>query len=192
MGSDKRDDDSAVLDGMLDDLDFLDDGADFDAAADLVFDGESLRGVKLFGDLFGDANVVKEFYAYGLEDVDEAGSALEYSPIGDVDADSSLCQMCGEDTEALAEYYMVTFELWKTVVLEEMQPGMLCVGCLEGLLGRELVSEDFLEAPVNYSAYKSERLLARLGEWFRAADGPFASQSEMKTVMDRLSRERGW
>lgn len=184
QGNDEWDDDE--FEDLLDDLDDL--GVDFDDIP--VFDDEELSAGG--EELFGDANTVKDFYAYGMENSEDAGFALALAAAGEVEEVSPLCQVCGEDTEALAEYYMVKFELWKASVPFEMQGGMLCVGCLEGLLGRELVREDFLEAPVNYSANKSERLLARLGEWFRAADGPFESPDEMKKTMDRLSWERGW
>jgi hypothetical protein len=56
---------------------------------------------------------------------------------------------------------MVTDEVWETAHPEKR--GMLCIGCLEDRLGRQLTSDDFTDAPINqgYFGY-SERLLQRL------------------------------
>lgn len=81
-----------------------------------------------------------------------------------------LCYDCGVDTVRIKEYYMIQFELWETAIPADIQHRELCLGCLETRLGRQLVSTDFIEAPVNYTKDKSERLLNRLGPWFRDFD----------------------
>lgn len=45
------------------------------------------------------------------------------------------------------EWYMVTDEVWAAAGMPHR--GFLCVGCLEGRLGRELSGPDFTDAPVN-------------------------------------------
>lgn len=97
-----------------------------------------------------------------------------------------ICMGCGVDTDAIDEYYMVQFEIWKTSVPKWAQRGILCIGCLEDRVGRELTTEDFIEAPVNYTLDKSERLLSRLGEWFRAADNPWESDEQRQAFLARF------
>lgn len=78
-----------------------------------------------------------------------------------------LCHDCDTDTNP-SEYYMVRDHVWE-------QAGMvarrryddhvyLCVGCLEKRLGRELRSDDFTGAPVNWlpDLDRSERLWNRI------------------------------
>jgi hypothetical protein len=77
------------------------------------------------------------------------------------DRSSFLCLDCGVDTGAIDEEYRVTNELWARV--NPGGEGMLCIGCLEKRLGRELTPDDFLiwddrDHPM------SERLLKRLGD----------------------------
>lgn len=61
-----------------------------------------------------------------------------------------------------SEYYMVQHELWSVY---GVRYGMLCIGCLERRMGRELTSADFLDCPLNRVEYqpKSLRLMRRLG-----------------------------
>ena len=73
------------------------------------------------------------------------------------DRSSLLCLDCGVDTIAIDEYYMVTHELWAN------SDGMLCIGCLEKRLGRELTPDDFPSCWDDRDHPKSERLLERLG-----------------------------
>lgn len=83
------------------------------------------------------------------------------------------CARCGLDTKRAGEFYMVVPEVWDAVTGSNQQV-MLCVGCVEHRLGRQLAPTDFTDAPVNdhprRSRYphgfwnrKSSRLLARLG-----------------------------
>jgi hypothetical protein len=72
------------------------------------------------------------------------------------------CGDCGIDTIAIGEYYMVRDDLWPLDRLD----GMLCIGCLERRLGRELAATDFDDAPVNRDPgdFRSRRLRARLAK----------------------------
>lgn len=82
-----------------------------------------------------------------------------------------LCLDCKVDTFHNGEYYMVQFDLWYQAV-PKGKSGMLCIGCLENRLGRQLTPADFLDAPLNQVDFhwpngrievKSPRLLNRLG-----------------------------
>ncbi len=70
----------------------------------------------------------------------------------------TACVDCGIDTIEIDEYYMVWNDIWP---LEGR--GMLCIGCLENRLGRELTREDFTDAPINEIFTYSDRLKNRLG-----------------------------
>lgn len=73
-----------------------------------------------------------------------------------------LCLDCHLHTTEAGEYYMVHDSIWLTVQPHEQ--GMLCVGCLESRLGRQLTESDFTTAPVNApSRDQSSRLRERLG-----------------------------
>lgn len=70
------------------------------------------------------------------------------------------CQDCGHHTLLMDEYYMVHDDLWWSFVDDEV---MLCVGCLEGRIGRRLESDDFIECPLNDGFFpQSLRLRHRL------------------------------
>jgi hypothetical protein len=77
------------------------------------------------------------------------------------DRSSFLCLDCGVDTGAIDEYYRVTNELWARV--NPGGDGMLCIGCLEKRLGRELTPDDFPSCSDDRDYPKSQRLLERLG-----------------------------
>lgn len=51
------------------------------------------------------------------------------------------CAICAVDCNEIDEYYMVTNELWDEYGVEH---GMLCVGCIESRMGRQLVKTDFM------------------------------------------------
>lgn len=69
---------------------------------------------------------------------------------------------CAACTNCDYEYYMVTDEVWLTANPKDR--GMLCIGCLEQRLGRELTRKDFTGAPLNTINLLtgSTRLKARL------------------------------
>ena len=72
------------------------------------------------------------------------------------------CIRCTTNTGDIGEYYMVHDFVWKEAGNHE---GMLCVECLEFLLGRELTPLDFPNLPINSLdiAPKSPLLMHRLG-----------------------------
>jgi hypothetical protein len=66
------------------------------------------------------------------------------------------------NTQRIREYYTVYDAVW----LAARGPlfGMLCIGCLELRLGRQLVPNDFPPLPINTGQrHRSARLLERLG-----------------------------
>lgn len=73
-----------------------------------------------------------------------------------------LCLDCRVDTGRIHEHYFIKTELWLTVMPSIV--GMLCIGCLEDRLGRELVANDFTDASINTAKHeaKSQRLMSRL------------------------------
>lgn len=68
------------------------------------------------------------------------------------------CKDCGSDYD---EHYMVHKNIWKA---HGVGRGMLCVGCLEKRMGRQLCRQDFIDAPINMvdSKRQSLRLQDRL------------------------------
>lgn len=74
-----------------------------------------------------------------------------------------ICEDCGNDTGKMKEFYFLKTELWLTVM--QSINGMLCIGCLEGRLGRTLCATDFTDASINslrHGSGKSDRLVDRL------------------------------
>ena len=73
-----------------------------------------------------------------------------------------ICVDCSVCTNEINEYYMVHNHLWTRA---GMTFGMLCIGCLETRLGRQLTSADFTHYPINHGPMfeRSERLKSRLG-----------------------------
>lgn len=72
------------------------------------------------------------------------------------------CLDCGMDTRdgVGGEIYLLHDELWK---LHGPESGCLCIGCLEGRMGRRLCPSDFKDMPINTdNEYHSERLRDRL------------------------------
>jgi hypothetical protein len=77
----------------------------------------------------------------------------------------NTCHDCGVD--ARNERYMVIDETWRQSGLGP-HDGVLCVGCLETRLGRQLKYADFTWMPLNITARwtGSERLKDRLGAYW--------------------------
>lgn len=73
------------------------------------------------------------------------------------------CLDCKIDTGKTHEHYFINTVTWLSVV--QTTKGMLCVGCIETRLGRQLVAADFPQVSVNSPSYepKSLRLLNRMG-----------------------------
>ena len=72
-----------------------------------------------------------------------------------------LCLDCGTDTGKAGEHYMLEDEVWSSCA---PKTGMLCIGCLEERLGRELKGSDFNNSYLNRprTAPQSLRLRERL------------------------------
>jgi hypothetical protein len=62
---------------------------------------------------------------------------------------------------------------------------LLCIGCLERRLGRELEPVDFTDAPLNYGSRKSERLRQRLGSRFRGETPRISLRQQIEEAMSR-------
>lgn len=75
-----------------------------------------------------------------------------------------MCDGCGRDTLTPPfEWYTVHDHTWAKTSLGT-HDAVLCVGCLERSLGRQLQPEDFAEVPTNKPRVNdSERLLDRRG-----------------------------
>jgi hypothetical protein len=73
-----------------------------------------------------------------------------------------LCLDCCVDTGKANEHYFINTDLWMKVVGSIV--GMLCVGCLETRIGRQLNKSDFPDVTINSPKHgnKSQRLLSRL------------------------------
>lgn len=86
-----------------------------------------------------------------------------YDPDNDYETNEAwLCLDCSVHTGKIGEYYIIEDEVWE---LAEVDEGMLCIGCLEVRIGRELVPSDFPDYPINDGVCfdQSDRLAARLG-----------------------------
>lgn len=73
-----------------------------------------------------------------------------------------LCLDCGIDTGHAKEHYFIDLTLWLSAVGSKQ--GMLCIGCLETRIGRELKAGDFTNAYINDPKRNSmsTRLLERI------------------------------
>lgn len=66
------------------------------------------------------------------------------------------CVDCGVHTGDIDEYYMVHDYVWP------IDRGMLCIGCLEARIGRQLTFHDFQLVPGHTVWKRSERLADRM------------------------------
>ena len=83
------------------------------------------------------------------------------------------CLDCSTPTTLVGEYFMVRDVLWQQAVPRHQRSGMLCVGCLETRVGRQLAPADFSAAVVNSPRLgHSKRLLERLSESPTKVTGP--------------------
>jgi hypothetical protein len=73
-----------------------------------------------------------------------------------------ICLDCKVDTSKSHELYMLQDETWNLTGLSKA--GMLCVGCTEKRIGRELKPQDFNNSYLNNfrTASKSARLMKRM------------------------------
>lgn len=76
---------------------------------------------------------------------------------------SFLCTDCGVNTCTIDEYYMVCSDTWNKAT-KDNPAYMLCIGCLETRLQRNLTSLDFALCPLNVINITkgSERLRDRI------------------------------
>lgn len=73
----------------------------------------------------------------------------------------SDCKWCGADTLEAGELYMVTDAIWEAY--GPPTNGVLCIGCLEDRMGRQLQHDDFKDVPLNTDDRpRSDRLRDRL------------------------------
>jgi hypothetical protein len=72
------------------------------------------------------------------------------------------CNDCGVNVSEIGEYYMLLEPVWFEA--NNRYEGMLCIGCVEKRLGRELTKADFWPCPLNEvkPSHQSERLVNRL------------------------------
>lgn len=72
----------------------------------------------------------------------------------------SFCMACGANTSELHEYYMLTDEVWLKVAPDSR--GMLCIQCVEAILGRKLTPRDFdFDWMDQFQGYRSDLLWSR-------------------------------
>lgn len=78
--------------------------------------------------------------------------------------DEFSCIDCDINTLYIGEYYMVHDDVWIDEAGMEKTSGMLCIGCLETRIKRELSRLDFTDYPINTIAQilGSQRIQARL------------------------------
>lgn len=70
------------------------------------------------------------------------------------------CSKCETNVKQLGEYdYKLKSEIWLRIANSS---NLLCLGCLELLLGRRLKSGDFSDDPINWKPFKRVRKSARL------------------------------
>ena len=79
------------------------------------------------------------------------------------DYSSFICLDCGINTlTQTEEYYVVHDDVWLASGLTK-SAGMLCIGCLEERIGRELTAADFPDYPINKGVFPhSTRLQLRM------------------------------
>ncbi len=74
-----------------------------------------------------------------------------------------ICRDCQCDTGQIGEYYMLHDEVWRETGLG-LHDGMLCIGCAEARLQRQLTAADFIDFPINHGFFdRSERMVERVG-----------------------------
>lgn len=72
------------------------------------------------------------------------------------------CMDCKQCTSCMNEYYMVQTEVWEQAIPKSKRRKLICLGCLEKRLGRELTRADFTDAPINNIYQNSDRMMDRL------------------------------
>lgn len=100
------------------------------------------------------------------------------------DSGVANCAACGVDTAAAREWYRIHDHLWEAITPDTHRHVVLCVGCVESLLGRDLHPDDFDDCPLNALAifFGSLRLQRRLGV------DDLDDDSRLGAVLDRAAR----
>src|SRR5262245_21304420 len=100
------------------------------------------------------------------------------------------CTDCRWNTIWLGEFYAVHNDVWERASCRKPRPHMLCIGCLEERLGRQLKPNDFTDAPINDPALPntSNRLRNRMRRQVSFNPPPgtarAAQQKEKVTISD--------
>ena len=114
-----------------------------------------------------------------------AGSSGAAAPDLVVSDADFLCVDCGEQT-LLREYYMVTREVWEQTGFVG-HDGMLCVGCLEGRIGRPVTAGDLTACPVNVPMpHDSPRLVELKKAMLDRQPAPIAAELIAKAAIFAL------
>ena len=121
-----------------------------------------------------------------LDDIDPAAVSKNFeaakakaasAEAGSIEAaeamDCADCAICAVDCCDIDEYYLVHDDLWKEFGVVH---GMLCVGCLEQRMGRQLTPADFKErVGINGpDESRSTRLESRMTPALQIATPPIA------------------
>lgn len=77
------------------------------------------------------------------------------------------CLDCNVDTGKIYEHYFINLQTWLSVV--NSKNGMLCIGCLETRLNRQLNKHDFTNCHINNP--KLNRMSLRLIEALNRENG---------------------
>lgn len=88
------------------------------------------------------------------------GSRIDFTFL--LDISDWRCLDCRVDMLALDEYYMLRNDIWLSIVPDRI--GHLCIGCVEGRLGRRLNPDDFQPGRGSLNGRYTERLRDRAGE----------------------------
>ncbi|MBD0021968.1 hypothetical protein GII33_20925 [Gordonia pseudamarae] len=87
------------------------------------------------------------------------GSLMDFWII--LDVTDWRCLDCRTDMRTVDEYYLLRDELWLSIVPDRV--GHLCIGCVEGRLGRLLGPDDFQPGRASLDGRYSDRLRDRTG-----------------------------
>lgn len=75
---------------------------------------------------------------------------------------SFKCIDCRVNTSKIGEYYVVEDRVWEAAIGKNDATGMLCIGCLEYRLKRQLTFSDFVSCPANFFGNESSRKRMRM------------------------------
>lgn len=93
-----------------------------------------------------------------------------------------MCTDCGHDVREMGEEYMVWDHIWIKATYESFhgRAGMLCIGCLENRLGRQLTRDDFKGGvPLNWNTQDHNIIQSlRLRHRLQAEPPPAAGSTE--------------